>query len=145
MSRLDPGFRVSKYKVTNGQYLKFVQEGASAPHFWTRAGDNWRYRGMFSEIPLPLNAPVYVTHAEASAYARWAGKALPTEAQWQRAAHGAPHAASGNFDFRSWDPQAVDAHPDTTNGSHHAMAERIEDRGDLFAPVLELEQELPEL
>ena len=38
------------------------------------------------EIPLPLHWPVYVSHAEATAYAQWAGKKLPTEAQWQRAA-----------------------------------------------------------
>jgi iron(II)-dependent oxidoreductase len=43
---------------------------------------------MFEAIPLPPNQPVYVSHAEASAYTQWAGKALPTEAQWQRAAYG---------------------------------------------------------
>src|ERR1700677_3236910 len=72
-----PGFRVNKYKITNGQYLDFVREGAAAPHFWKRSGDQWLYRGMFFETPLPLNAPVYVTHAEATAYAQWAGKRLP--------------------------------------------------------------------
>ncbi|WGS52297.1 SUMF1/EgtB/PvdO family nonheme iron enzyme [Paraburkholderia sp. D15] len=75
----------------------------------------WSLRTMFDEVPLPLDWPVYVSHAEASAYARWAGKSLPSEAQWQRAAHGAPHAASGNFDFRAWDPQPVDAHPDNVS------------------------------
>jgi hypothetical protein len=58
-----PGFHIGKYKITNGQYLDFVREGAPAPHFWTQRGDGFIYRGMFSEIPLPLNAPVYVTHA----------------------------------------------------------------------------------
>ena len=43
---------------------------------------------MFEEIPLPLDWPVYVSHAEASAYATWAGKRLPTEAEWHRAAYG---------------------------------------------------------
>ena len=122
-----PGFRVSKYKITNGQYLDFMQQGAAAPHFWNRRDDRWFYRGMFFEVPLPLNAPVYVTHAEASAYARWAGKRLPTETQFHRAAYettgnierpypwgnAEPDASRGNFDFNrwGWDPVGVNAHP----------------------------------
>ena len=126
-----PGFRVSKYKITNGQYIDFVREGAPAPHFWERRGNNWFYRGMFSEVPLPLNAPVYVTHAEAAAYARWSGKQLPTEEQFHRAAYetspahetpdaterpypwgnGEPDKARGNFDFHHWDPVDVNANP----------------------------------
>jgi formylglycine-generating enzyme required for sulfatase activity len=80
---------------------------------------------MFSEIPLPLNAPVYVTWAEATAYAHWSGKELPTEAQFHRAAYGTPEgherpypwgsalpdASWGNFDFQHWDPMDVDATP----------------------------------
>jgi iron(II)-dependent oxidoreductase len=80
-----------------------------------RNAATWMLRTMFDNLPLPLDWPVYASHAEASAYARWAGKALPTEAQWQRAAHGAPHAASGNFDFRSWDPKPVDAYPENVS------------------------------
>ena len=45
---------------------------------------------MFEELPLPLDWPVYVSHAEAAAYARSAGKSLPTEAQFHRAAYGTP-------------------------------------------------------
>jgi len=124
-----PGFRVGKHKVTNGQYLDFVRAGGAPPHFWTerktQQSTRWFYRGMFSEVLLPVNAPVYVTHAEASAYAHWAGKTLPTEAQFHRAAYGTPenlerpypwgHAEPsskrGNFDFHQWDPVDVDAHP----------------------------------
>jgi formylglycine-generating enzyme required for sulfatase activity len=124
-----PGFRVGKYKITNGQYLDFVREGAPAPHFWTRrsdqTGDGWFYRGMFAEVPLPLNAPVYVTHAEAAAYARRSGKRLPTEEQFHRAAYetsdgperpypwgnAEPDEARGNFDFHHWDPVDVNANP----------------------------------
>lgn len=69
---------------------------------------DWTLVTMFDEIPLPMNWPVYVSHAEASAYARWAGKALPTEAQWQHAA-GQRRAHHGNFDFAYFDPVAVDA------------------------------------
>ncbi len=87
--------------------------------------NQWLYRTMFDDISLPLDWPVYVSQAEAKAYARWAGKSLPTEAEWQRAAyataHGneraypwgeqAPDATSGNFDFARWNPAPVNAFP----------------------------------
>jgi len=132
-------FRISKYKVTNYDYLKFVREGASPPHFWVRSGDEWLYRGMFETIPLPLDCPVYVTHEQAAAYAAWAGKALPTEPQFHRAAYaesaGLPSSTGlptcgihereypwGDnpssvfprvFDFARWDPAPVTATPET--------------------------------
>jgi ergothioneine biosynthesis protein EgtB len=139
-------FAIDKYKVTNGQYLDFVAaggyenpacwteedwnwrsaQGVLHPVFWSRTRDRWYYRSMFEEIPLPLDWPVYVSQAEASAYARWAGKSLPTEAQWHRAAYGtetdtetpfpwgteAPNSNRGNFDFHSWDPTSVGEFPE---------------------------------
>jgi formylglycine-generating enzyme required for sulfatase activity len=125
VSRFVPSFGIQSHKVTNGDYLRFVRDGASAPHFWTRRGDEFFYRGMFEKIPLPLDWPVYVTLNEAQAYARWAGKDLPTEEQFHRAAYGSPDGAVreypwgmhlpspqyGNFDFRRWDPEPVTATP----------------------------------
>jgi gamma-glutamyl hercynylcysteine S-oxide synthase len=136
-----PAFRVDKYMVTNREFLDFLQDGGyqnlefwseanwrwkeqqnvQHPVFWTWANGDWSYRGMFEELPLALNGPVYVSHAEASAYAKWAHKSLPTEAQWHRAAYGtpagteraypwgsdAPHIGLGNFDFSRWDPAPV--------------------------------------
>lgn len=143
-----PVFAIDKYKVTNREYLDFMAAGGynnpefwteddwnwrtshdiRLPVFWTRNQDRWYCRTMFDEIPLPLEWPVYVSHAEASAYARWANKCLPTEAQWHRAAYGTnsdsgnerffpwgndePNASKGNFDFHSWDPTPVNAFPD---------------------------------
>ncbi len=141
-----PAFAIDRYKVTNGEYLEFIAAGGyekralwgeadwawkhsnviSHPAFWTRKDGQWLWRAMFEEVPLPLDWPLYVSHAEASAYARWAGKSLPTEAQWQRAAYGSPEGAAreypwgaeppsatyGNFDFTYWDPAPVGAHPD---------------------------------
>jgi iron(II)-dependent oxidoreductase len=140
-----PSFSIDQYEVTQGEYLQFMDAGGyqnrdlwseadwrwktqhdiSNPVFWNRANSQWRYRTMFDDIPLPLDWPVYVSHAEASAYARWAGKALPTEAQWHRAAYGtpegserqfpwgsdAPNRTLGNFDFERWDPTPVGAFP----------------------------------
>ncbi|HTU44013.1 MAG TPA: SUMF1/EgtB/PvdO family nonheme iron enzyme [Bryobacteraceae bacterium] len=118
-------FLIQRYNVTNGDYLQFVNEGANLPYFWTRRDNSIYYRGMFGEIPLPLDWPVYVTHQQAEAYATWLGKALPTEEQFHRAAYGAasdenllypwgneePTHNRGNFNFERWNPQAVDANP----------------------------------
>src|SRR5260221_582906 len=120
-----PRFSILKNKVTNGDYLNFVRAGAAPPHFWIQRNGELLYSGMFAEIPLPLNAPVYVTYEQASAYARWTGKELPTEAQFHRAAYGTPSgeernypwgdappsSTHGNFDFHDPDPVDVDANP----------------------------------
>jgi len=140
-----PVFEIDRYMVTNQQFLEFLHHGGyddrglwgdddwnwkrsqqvSHPVFWTKNGDTWLYRTMFEQIPLPLDWPVYVSHAEAAAYARWAGKTLPTEEQWQRAAYGTPDGVRrsypwgdespnpnfGNFDFDRWDPAPVNAYP----------------------------------
>jgi iron(II)-dependent oxidoreductase len=142
-----PAFAIDRYQVTNRQYLEFIaargyetkarwdgegwnwksRQGITHPAFWKREHeeDRWIYRTMFEDIPLPLDWPVYVSQAEAKAYARWAGKSLLTEAEWQRAAYGtpvgdeqtypwggeAPAAKFGNFDFVSWNPAPVNAFP----------------------------------
>jgi iron(II)-dependent oxidoreductase len=141
-----PAFAIDRYKVTNRDFLRFMASGGYEerslwqerdwawragqdvrhPGFWVPAERGWRLRTMFDEIALPLDWPVYVSHAEASAYARWAGKKLPTESQWHRAGYGTPQGEEraypwgaappeapkrGNFDFRSWDPAPVNAFP----------------------------------
>jgi ergothioneine biosynthesis protein EgtB len=141
-----PAFAIDAYNVTNQDYLDFVLEGGyrdrslwseagwewissgarEHPVFWVRRGDSWLYRTMFEEVPLPPNWPVYVSHDEASAYARWAGKELPSEAEWHRAACAtrngsdraypwgaeAPCSRHGNFDSQQWDPCPVGSFPD---------------------------------
>jgi len=104
-------FSIAENKVTNGEYLEFVKQGASAPFFWKEHAGRWFYRGMFTEYPLPLQCPVYVTFAEAEAYARWRGMRLPTEAEFHRAVSlaPAPSAAIDNFDFHHWDPIPIPA------------------------------------
>lgn len=148
-----PEFSIDVFPVTNAAFLKFVQTGGyhdpacwrredwqwkqrrglEHPYFWVLPPGAaladpetaWQYRAMFGTIPLPPSWPVYVSYAEAAAYARWAGKKLPTEAQWHRAAYGTPSgielsypwgnsqpdSTRGNFDHAQWDPSPVDAHP----------------------------------
>jgi iron(II)-dependent oxidoreductase len=142
-----PAFSIDAFNVTNAQFLEFLRAGGyddrslwsdadwewkqkaqiRHPGFWLEKNGQWFYRGMFREIPLPLDCPVYTSHAEASAYARWLGKSLPTEAQFHRAACGTPDgserefpwgndvpsdfAALGNFDFQHWDPVPVGSYP----------------------------------
>lgn len=140
-----PAFAIDRFKVTNAQFLEFVRAGGYSersfwkgadwewkekqrvrhPRFWSGRDGSWRFRTMFGDVALPADCPVYVSHAEAEAYARWAGKLLPTEAQWHRAAYGtpdglerefpwgdqAPRAQHGNFDLKCWDPAPVNAHP----------------------------------
>src|SRR4051812_16109828 len=88
ITRTVPAFRIQRYSITNGEYKKFVDAGAEIPHFWLRRGASIFYRGMFGDIPLPLDWPVYVKQSEAEAYAKWIGKSLPTEEQFHRAAYG---------------------------------------------------------
>ena len=118
-------FTLQRHDVTNADYLEFVNQGGPAPLFWERHGDAWYWRGMFDLIPLPLSWPVYVSHADASAYAEWRGWLLPTESQFQRAAYGttddsertypwgeaSPSREHGVFDFASWDPEPAGSHP----------------------------------
>jgi formylglycine-generating enzyme required for sulfatase activity len=106
-----PAFAIDRYKVTNREYLEFVREGADPPFYWR---DDTQYRGMFADIPLPLDSPVYVTWRQATEYGKWRGMKLPAEAQFHRAACGAP--VSSNVDFRYWDPIAVTT-DDEANGA----------------------------
>ena len=151
--RVDVGkFAIDKYKVTNEQYLEFVKTGANPPHFWVEQAGEYFYRGMFQSIPLPLDWPVYVTQEEAQVYAAWKGKALPTEAQFHRAAYGrslaseaeppfpwgsaAPDFAHGNFNFHRWEPMPVTATEagDSSYGVSQLLGNGWEWTSSVFAP-----------
>jgi iron(II)-dependent oxidoreductase len=102
-------FRVGRVPVTNGEFAAFAAEGGygrrelwsdagwawvreerpQAPLHWRREGAGWRERTMFEEVALRPDHPVTgVCAFEAEAYARFAGKRLPTEAEWEMAARG---------------------------------------------------------
>jgi formylglycine-generating enzyme required for sulfatase activity len=88
---------------------------------------------MFEALPLPLDWPVYVSHAEASAYARWKGRRLMTEAEFHRASEGA---TPGHADFAGYDPVAAGSFPDTASrwGVHDLIGNGWEWTSTVFAP-----------
>jgi iron(II)-dependent oxidoreductase len=102
-----PPFQIDRYPVSNSQFLEFIRDngyerkefwsdggkrwlaesGAAAPKYWSRAGDGWTTRTMDITRPVDLTRPVcHVCYYEAEAFAAWAGKRLPTEAEWEVAA-----------------------------------------------------------
>ena len=146
-----PSFRVSKYKISNDQYLKFVQDGGPPPSFWVDRGGKWFYRGVFGEVPLPLSWPVYVDHQGASAYAKWKGFSLPTEAQYHRSAFGDSNGRDrpfpwgdipplevglGHINFQHWDPIPVTMNPqwDSAFGVSQLLGNGWEWTSTVFSP-----------
>jgi iron(II)-dependent oxidoreductase len=143
-----PSYRIDLAPVTNAQYLAFVLDGgyrrrelwsdegwlwlmdARVPHpgRWVRAADgSWSERAYGRLGPLVPDRPViHVSWHEAQAYARWAGKRLPTEAEWEKAAawdlekrvarrypwgDTPPTDDHANLDQRTFAPSAVGSYP----------------------------------
>jgi iron(II)-dependent oxidoreductase len=155
-----PAFGIDTTPVTNRAYAEFVDAGAysddalwtrpgrewrdeaqlSAPQFWQRAADgSWMRRRYGRVEPLPLDEPVqHVCWYEADAYARWRGRRLPTEAEWERAAHGAPVGAANLWREgpHRFGPSAVGSRPDGVSdcGVHQMFGDVWEWTSSDFAP-----------
>lgn len=114
---LEP-YALSGELVTNGEFRAFVEaggystpqlwlsdgwataqaEGWRAPLYWIEDGGRWRQRTLGGRRELDDGAPVtHVSFFEADAYARFVGKRLPTEFEWEHAARTAQPAADGTF------------------------------------------------
>jgi len=102
-----PAFWIDTTPVTNGAYIGFIDDGgysrpelwcdegwqwrmeepAEAPQYWRRDGDTWARARFGWREEVPADEPVqHVCWYEADAFARWAGRRLPTEPEWEKAA-----------------------------------------------------------
>ncbi|HEY6047100.1 MAG TPA: ergothioneine biosynthesis protein EgtB [Pyrinomonadaceae bacterium] len=142
-------FQIDRAPVSNGDYLEFIKAGGyqdfrwwhsagwtqvnqdnwQAPLYWEQHDGEWMIRdfGGLHAAAAKLNEPVsHVSFLEASAYAKWAGKRLPTEAEWEKAAtlssdnsrkafpwgDDAPDESRGNlFENGLWSPAPIGAFP----------------------------------
>jgi ergothioneine biosynthesis protein EgtB len=165
-------FEIDATPVRQGEFLHFVEAGGYEerglwdedgwasrirrqirhPLFWERAERGWICRTLFEDVPLEevLDWPVYVSAAEAAAYARWRGGRLPTEAEFHQAAYGShspsvrpwpwgvapPTPERGNFNFRTWSPTPVGSHPggSSESGVLELVGNGWEWTGSVFAP-----------
>jgi iron(II)-dependent oxidoreductase len=80
-------FEIDRTPVTNASYMDYMGEtGAEPPMYWERDGEGWARIAMGVTAPVDPKRPVvHVSWHEAEAYARWAGKRLPTEFEWEAA------------------------------------------------------------
>ncbi|AJD90385.1 hypothetical protein JMA_10680 [Jeotgalibacillus malaysiensis] len=110
------GCQVANRPVTNREYLAFIEDGGyeraelwlsdgwqqvkqenwHAPLYWRQKDGEWSYFTLSGLQPVDWESPVtHVSYYEADAYARWAGKRLPTEQEWEHAMKG--EEIKGNF------------------------------------------------
>jgi ergothioneine biosynthesis protein EgtB len=111
-----PAFQLASRLVTNGEYLEFIADGGyrnplhwlsegwntvraeewQAPLYWEKRDDQWWTMTLSGMREIDKAEPVcHISYFEADAFARWAGKRLPTEAEWEVASQTLP--VTGNF------------------------------------------------
>ncbi|MFI5932915.1 ergothioneine biosynthesis protein EgtB [Actinoplanes sp. NPDC051494] len=156
-----PAFYIDVAPVTNAQYAAFIaaggydeprwwsergwahrqEAGLVAPMHWQRDGDGWSYTRFGRTRRVIRDEPVvHVSYFEAEAYATWAGRRLPTEAEWEKAARhdpatgrsrrfpwgdGSPEPRHANLGQRHLAPAPVGAYPDGASpyGVHQLMGD----------------------
>jgi len=165
-------FQIDVAPVSNGEYLRFIEDGGyqredlwtpegwqvlgeqgwEGPAYWQRQEGRWSRVGFGRTRPLDPNRPViHVSWFEADAYARWAGKRLPTEQEWEKAAswdpargeartypwgEGVPTAELANLDQVLLEPMPVGTYPRGRSffGCHQMLGDVFEWTASDFEP-----------
>ncbi|MEX2394586.1 MAG: ergothioneine biosynthesis protein EgtB [Actinomycetota bacterium] len=167
---VDP-FLIDRTPVTNAAYLAFMEAGGyddqrlwtddgwtwrneseqRHPGFWRREGSTWVAQRYGREVPVrPLEPVQHVCYHEADAFARWAGKRLPTEAEWEMAAAAAfdgrkrrfpwgddePTSEQANLGQRAFGPAEIGAYPTGVSafGCHQMLGDVWEWTSSDFQP-----------
>ena len=169
-------FQIDKYPVTNGDFLEFIidngyknfrfwlsegweavkQNNWTAPLYWQKSDNGeWikiDFRGEHRISDISDEPVINISYFEADAYAKWAGKRLPTEAEWEKAAsfdedkytnrifpwgNDLPEAVNANlFESKLWGPAKIGTFPEGESyyGCHQMIGENWEWTSSEFMP-----------